>query len=84
MGQRDRIAGIVYRHRIVPRVVLGFHLWLTYDVWEWYRAIPDPNTAQMGFASSVLLALVGFSKFYLENSPWEPPDQIPHSDTSSD
>ena len=56
----------INNYRVFPRIIIGATMMFCYEVWTWFSMLPDPSTEQAGFASAVVLAVIGVVKFYLE------------------
>ena len=56
----------INNYRVFPRIIIALAMLFTYDVWLWFSALEAPTTEQAGFASAVVLAIIGMVKFYLE------------------
>jgi len=58
--------GFLDKHRIIPRAMASVFLWMSVDVWFWFRSIPQPENVHSLALTGVLAVTAGFCKFYME------------------
>ena len=51
--------------RIIPRVLIGFYMYLVMIVSTWYMALPDPSAPQATFISIVFGASAAWFGLYV-------------------
>jgi hypothetical protein len=61
--------------RLVTVALLIFMCSMAWDVKVWYTSLPNPTDGQAGFASAVILAIVGVGKYWMETKAAEHKDQ---------
>lgn len=61
------MAEFLDKHRVFSLLLIAFACYLVYEISFWFMALPTPNNAQAGFASTFGLSIVGLLKYYLEN-----------------
>ena len=54
------------KDRPLPPLFGVFLCYLAWEAGEWYMGIPKPSVEQTGYASGLLVAVVGFLKYYCE------------------
>jgi hypothetical protein len=57
----------INNYRIFPRIIIILVMFFCNEVWIWFSGLDIPTTEQAGFASAVILAIVGVVKYYLES-----------------
>jgi len=54
--------------RIVPRLLVIIMVLMTITIAKWFMELPDPSTAQAGFAGIFAGAFVKFTDWYMQGS----------------
>jgi len=62
----NKLLSIFRAWRVVTLASMLFMVLLAWDVWQWFKTLPDPTTGQGTFAGGVILAVVGVLKFWME------------------
>lgn len=57
----------ISKYRIFPRAFTVAFFVLTYQIFEWFMALPEPNPSQAGFVMTMAGGLVYAMKAYSDN-----------------
>ena len=59
------------RYRVFPRLAFMMFLAVTYEVVKWFIHLGVPTVEQSGFATGMVVASVGFFKFFMSEGKGE-------------
>jgi len=64
----NKVANILDRFRIVPRLIMLAYIYAFYQSTMWFMALPDPTNAQAAFISTIVGAGAAFFGLYVGKS----------------
>lgn len=56
------------RWRLFPRAFISMYIYLLYDVVQWFKLLPDPNTQQAGLLSVIVGSGAAWFGLYVNSS----------------
>ena len=63
----ERFADLLDRLRVIPRILAFGYGWMMWEVAQWFMSLPDPNSPQAAFVSTIAGAAAGVFGFYVNS-----------------